>query len=252
MGRLDGKVVWITGGASGLGRESALRCAAEGARLVVTDMEAPDQVAAEIAEAGGEAVALAQDVTEEARWDEIAAVIDDRFGGFDVLVNNAGVGENRPLRDTSLDQWRRVQAVNLDAVFLGTRLAFRRMRKGGSVINISSIMGIVGTPGATAYCASKGGVKLLTKAAAVEAAQTGAGLRVNSIHPGYIETPMVVGGVARRPEPEKIMAEIAARHPVGHLGAPSDIANAVLYLASDESRFVTGSEMVVDGGYTAW
>lgn len=252
MGRLDGKVVWITGAASGLGRESALRCAAEGARLVVTDLKAPTAVAAEIADAGGTAEAFEQDVTIEPRWDEIADAVETGFGGFDVLVNNAGVGENRPLAETSLTQWRRVQSANLDSVFLGTRLAFRRMRPGGSVINISSILGIVGNAGTTAYCASKGGVKLLTKAAAVEAAQGGMSLRVNTIHPGYIETPMVVDGVAKRPEPDKVMAYIASRHPVGHLGEPSDIANAVLYLASDESRFVTGSEMVVDGGYTAW
>ncbi|PJK29515.1 SDR family NAD(P)-dependent oxidoreductase [Minwuia thermotolerans] len=252
MGRLDGKVIWITGAASGLGRESALRCAAEGARLVVTDLAAPDTVAAEIADAGGGVLALAQDVTVEGRWDEVADEAEEAFGGFDVLVNNAGLGENRPLAETTLTQWRRVQSVNLDSVFLGTRLAFRRMRPGGSVINISSILGLVGNAGTAAYCASKGGVRLLSKSAAVEAAQAGLTIRVNSIHPGYIETPMVVNAVNKRPEPDQVMAYIASRHPVGHLGEPADIAHAVVYLASDESRFVTGAEMVVDGGYTAW
>lgn len=252
MGRLDGKVVWITGAASGLGRESALRCAAEGARLIVTDLAAPEAAAAEIADAGGEAMALVQDVTVEARWEEVADRAEKAFGGFDVLVNNAGMGENRPLAETTLTQWRRMQSVNLDSVFLGTRLAFRRMRPGGSVINISSILGLVGNAGTAAYCASKGGVRLLSKSAAVEAAQTGLKIRVNSVHPGYIETPMVVDAVNKRPEPDQVMAYIASRHPVGHLGAPADIAHAVVYLASDESRFVTGAEMVVDGGYTAW
>ncbi|ANK81322.1 MAG: hypothetical protein TEF_11305 [Rhizobiales bacterium NRL2] len=252
MGRLDRKVVWITGAASGLGRESALRCAAEGARLIVTDLAAPEAVAAGIADAGGEALALAQDVTVEGRWDEVADEAEKAFGGFDVLVNNAGLGENRPLAETTLTQWRRVQSVNLDSVFLGTRLAFRRMRPGGSVINISSILGLVGNAGTAAYCASKGGVRLLSKSAAVDAAQAGLTIRVNSIHPGYIETPMVVDAVNKRPEPDQVMAYIASRHPVGHLGEPADIAHAVVYLASDESRFVTGAEMVVDGGYTAW
>jgi NAD(P)-dependent dehydrogenase (short-subunit alcohol dehydrogenase family) len=246
--RLAGRTVWITGAASGLGRASALRCAEEGADLIVTDLKAPDALAAEISGAGGRVQAFAQDVADEGVWDEIA----NRAGDFHVLVNNAGVGENRPLAETSLAQWRRVIDVNLDAVFLGVRIGFRRMKPGGSIINISSILGIVGNMGTSAYCASKGGVRLLTKSAAVEAAQAGLGIRVNSVHPGYIETPMVVDSVKQRPEPDQIMAHIASRHPVGHLGQPDDIANAVVYLASDESRFVTGTELIVDGGYTAW
>lgn len=252
MGRLDGKVVWITGAASGLGRASALACAGEGATILATDLEAPVAVVTEIEGLGGQATALAQDVTDEARWDVIADEAGTRFGGFQVLVNNAGVGANKPLVDSDLAYWRWIQSVNSDAVFLGTRVGFRRMAPGGSIINISSILGIVGNAGTTAYCASKGAVRLFSKAAAVEAAQTGLGIRVNSVHPGYIETPMVMDGVAQRPEPEKIIEMLKARHPVGHLGQPDDIARAVVYLASDETKFVTGTEIVVDGGYTAW
>lgn len=252
MGRLDGKVVWITGAASGLGRASALACAGEGATILATDLEAPVAVVTEIEGLGGQATALAQDVTDEARWDVIADEAETRFGGFQVLVNNAGVGANKPLVDSDLAYWRWIQSVNSDAVFLGTRIGFRRMAPGGSIINISSILGIVGNAGTTAYCASKGAVRLFSKAAAVEAAQTGLGIRVNSVHPGYIETPMVMDGVAQRPEPEKIIEMLKARHPVGHLGQPDDIARAVVYLASDETKFVTGTEIVVDGGYTAW
>lgn len=252
MARLDGKTVWITGAASGLGREAALYCAREGAAIIATDLAAPDAVAAEIVAAGGACLALAQDVTDEAAWDSVADAAEARFGAIHVLVNNAGMGASRPVVDSDLAFWRRMMTVNLDSVFLGTRTAFRRMKDGGSVINISSILGLVGNAGTTAYCASKGGVRLFTKAAAVEAAQAGGGIRVNSIHPGYIDTPMVEQGVERTGQPDKALAYIASRHPVGHLGVPGDIASAVVYLASDESRFVTGAELVVDGGYTAW
>ncbi len=252
MGRLDGKVVWITGAASGLGRASALACAAEGATILATDLDAPAAVVTEIEGLGGQATALTQDVTDEARWDAIADEAETRFGGFQVLVNNAGVGASRLLADTDLAFWRKIQSVNLDAVFLGTRTGFRRMAPGGSIINISSVLGIVGNAGTSAYSASKGGVRLFSKSAAVEAAQTGLGIRVNSVHPGYIETPMVMDNVANQAEPEKVVAMIRARHPVGHLGEPEDIANAVVYLASDDAKFVTGTEIIVDGGYTAW
>lgn len=252
MGRLDGKVVWITGAASGLGRASALACAAEGATILATDLDAPAAVVTEIEGLGGQATALIQDVTDEARWDAIADEAETRFGGFQVLVNNAGVGASRLLADTDLAFWRKIQSVNLDAVFLGTRTGFRRMAPGGSIINISSVLGIVGNTGTSAYSASKGGVRLFSKSAAVEAAQTGLGIRVNSVHPGYIETPMVMDNVANQAEPEKVVAMIRARHPVGHLGEPEDIANAVVYLASDDAKFVTGTEIIVDGGYTAW
>jgi len=252
MGRLDGKTVWITGAASGLRRASALACAAEGATLLATDLSAPDDVVTAIEGLGGQATALAQDVTDEARWDAIADEAETRFGGFQVLVNNAGIGARSLLVDTDLAFWQRMQSVNLDAVFMGTRVGFRRMAPGGSIINLSSILGIVGNVGTTAYCASKGGVRLFTKAAAVEAAQTGLGIRVNSIHPGYIETPMVMDGVKAQAEPDKAVEMLKAKHPVGHLGQPDDIAHAVVYLASDETRFMTGSEVVVDGGLTAW
>ncbi|MDF1720023.1 MAG: SDR family oxidoreductase [Minwuia sp.] len=252
MGRLDGKVVWITGAASGLGRASALACAAEGATILATDLSAPDAVVTAVEALGGQATAMAQDVTDEARWDAIAHEAETRFGGFQVLVNNAGIGERRLLKDMDLASWKRMQSVNLDSVFLGTRVGFRHMAPGGSIINISSILGIVGNVGTSHYCAAKGGVRLFTKAAAVEAAQTGLGIRVNSVHPGYIETPMVMDGVKAQVEPDRAVEMLKAKHPVGHLGQPDDIAHAVVYLASDETRFMTGSEVVVDGGLTAW
>lgn len=252
MGRLDGKTVWITGAASGLGRASALACAAEGATILATDLTAPDDVVTAIEGMGGQATAMAQDVTDEARWDAIADEADTRFGGFQVLVNNAGIGERSLLVDMDLASWKRMQSVNLDSVFLGTKVGFRRMAPGGSIINISSILGIVGNVGTSHYCAAKGGVRLFTKAAAVEAAQTGLGIRVNSVHPGYIETPMVMDGVKAQAEPDKAVQMLKAKHPMGHLGQPDDIAHAVVYLASDETKFMTGSEVVVDGGLTAW
>ena len=244
-GRLSGKTVWITGAASGLGRASARRCAEEGATLVVTDLKSPDDLAREL---GGQARAFAQDTTDEDRWEELAGLI----GDFQVMVNSAGIGVGGPLTDTSLADWRHVINVNLDATFLATRTGFRHMKTGGSIINLSSILGIVGNAETPAYCASKGGVRLFTKSAAVEAAQKQMGIRVNSIHPGYIETPMVMDRVNEQPDAADRLAYIASRHPVGHLGEANDIANAVVYLASDESKFVTGTEMVVDGGYTAW
>lgn len=252
MGRLDGKTVWITGAASGLGRASALACAAEGATVLATDLTAPVDVVTAIEGLGGQATALAQDVTDEARWDAIADEADTRFGGFQVLVNNAGIGERCLLANMDLASWKRMQSVNLDSVFLGTKVGFRRMAPGGSIINISSILGIVGNVGTAHYCAAKGGVRLFTKAAAVEAAQTGLGIRVNSVHPGYIETPMVMDGVKAQAEPDKAVEMLKAKHPMGHLGQPEDIASAVVYLASDETKFMTGSEVVVDGGLTAW
>ena len=253
-GRVEGKVALVTGGASGLGAESSRRLAREGARVVLTDRaeEAGQAVADEIAAAGGQAIFLAQDVTDEARWGEVAQAATERFGGLDVLVNSAGVsGGTGPLLMTTYDAWRQVLAVNLDGTFLGMKAAAPVMAAAGkgSIINLSSILGKVGLPGAPAYCASKGGVLMLTKAAALELAP--AGVRVNSVHPGFIETPMVVNAL-RQSENENAMRDmIISRHAMGRLGVPREIADAIVFLASDESSFMTGSELVVDGGYTA-
>ncbi|WP_439813965.1 glucose 1-dehydrogenase [Zavarzinia sp. CC-PAN008] len=254
MARLQGKVALVTGGASGLGAASARLLAGEGARVILSDLaeDAGEAVAAAIRGAGGDALFEPQDVADEARWDSLLASIRARYGALHVLVNNAGiVGTVTGVHEMALADWRRTLSINLDGVFLGIRHGVPLMVEtgGGSIINLSSIMGLVGAAGGSAYCASKGGVRLLTKAAAIDLAPLG--IRVNSIHPGYIETPMVQQIVAGMPDSNTFRADLETRHALGRLGQPVDIAEAVLFLASDASRFMTGSELVVDGGYTA-
>jgi len=254
MKRVEGKVALVTGASLGLGRAAAVMLAREGARVVLSDLKAEEggQVAEEIVASGGEAMFLRQDVSNEEDWRRVMASVAFRFGPLDVLVNNAGVALSASIEDTSLEQWRWLMGINLDGVFLGTRYAIAAMKdRGGSIINLSSIEGLIGDPNLAAYNASKGGVRLLTKSAALHCAKAGYKIRVNSIHPGYIRTPMVEGYVAAQADANAAEAAIAALHPLGHLGEPNDIAYGVLYLASDESKFVTGAELVIDGGYTA-
>ncbi len=252
-GRVEGKVAIITGAASGLGAESARRLAREGAAVVLTDMqaEAGQAVADEIQAAGGRAVFLPHDVTDEARWAEVVAHAVERFGRLDVLVNSAGVGGGEPILEATLEGWRRVVGINLDGTFLGVRHAAPVMAAAGhgSIVNLSSILGKVGMPGAAAYCASKGGVALMTKAVALELAPMG--VRVNSVHPGFIETPMVTNSLRDSGNENEMRDMIVSRHAMGRLGVPREIADAIVFLASDESSFMTGAELVVDGGYTA-
>ena len=253
-GRVDGKVAIITGGASGLGAESGRRLAREGASVVLTDMAAElgQAIADEILAAGGTAMFLTQDVTDEARWTEVVDTVLSRFGRIDVLVNSAGVASGGPpLLEATLEGWRRITSLNLDGTFLGVRAVAPAMAAAGrgSIINLSSILGKVGQPGAAAYCASKGGVLMLTKAVALELAAMG--VRVNSVHPGYIETPMVVNVLRNSDNENELRDLIISRHAMGRLGIPREIADAIVFLASEESSFMTGSEVVVDGGYTA-
>lgn len=255
MGRVAGKVALITGAGLGLGRASSLLLAQEGATLVVSDVDeslAADTAAA-IAEAGGEALALRHDVSQPEDWSSVMAAIERRLGRLDVLVNNAGIAIARTIENTSLAEWRRTMAVNLDGVFLGCQQGIGLMKKsgGGSIINLSSIDGIIGEAELAAYCASKGGVRTLTKAVAVHCAERRYGIRCNSIHPGYVWTPQTENYLRDLGTLEQERAKALSRHPIGFLGEPNDIAYMVLYLASDESKFVTGSEMVVDGGYLA-
>ncbi|CAG9182507.1 Cyclopentanol dehydrogenase [Cupriavidus laharis] len=252
MNRLQGKTALITGAGSGLGLATAQRFAREGARVVLTDIDR-SRVEAEterLSAAGHAVTALAHDVTQEADWDRAIAVA----GMLDVLVNNAGVGRLGSIEQISLKDWRAVLEINLDGVFLGTQKAIVAMKgRGGSIINVSSIEGIVGEPNLAAYNASKGGVRLLTKSAALHCAAHGYNIRVNSLHPGYIATPMVSGALAAMPADvgQALQADIVSRIPLGRLALAEEIAPALVFMASDESRYMTGSELVIDGGYTA-
>jgi 3(or 17)beta-hydroxysteroid dehydrogenase len=255
MGRVEGKTAIVTGAARGLGQGIALLLANEGAKVAVTDIleDGGKKTVEEIRRGGGEAIFIKHDVTSEDSWSAVVKQVLSEFGKLDILVNNAGVQVVKEIAETSLEDWHGLMSVNLDGVFLGTKHAIRTMRKsgGGSIVNISSVAGIIGTADDTAaYCASKGGVRLFTKAAALECSKMGHGynIRVNSIHPGVIKTDMVASMMAKDAALKKRME---SNHPIGFLGEPIDIAYAVLYLASDESRLVTGAELVVDGGWTA-
>ena len=254
--RMTNKVVLITGAGSGLGEAMARRLAQEGALVVASDIDfaAVQGVVASIVASGGHAEAEHQDVTDEARWTALVDAVLARHGHLEVLVNNAGIALTGSAEDTTLADWQRTQRVNLDAVFLGTREAIRAMKtRGGSIVNISSIEGIVGEPLTAAYNASKGGVRIFTKSAALHCAAEGYGIRVNSVHPGFILTPMVENALAGMPAEQAAAfhARIIDSIPVRAMGEPRDIANGVLFLASDESRYMTGTELVIDGGYTA-
>jgi len=251
-GRVQGKVAIVTGAASGLGAASARRLAQEGACVMLTDRSvATGEAAAEaILAIGGRAAFMAHDVTSEEDWAAVVAGTLKAFGRIDVLVNNAGVGGGAALMEMSLADWRALLAINLDGVFLGMRTVGAAMvQAGGSIINLSSILGKVGQAGAGAYCASKGGVLMLTKAAALEWAPLK--IRVNSVHPGYIDTPMVSTALHNAENGNEMRDLIISRHAMGRLGLPREIADGVVFLASDESSFMTGAELVIDGGYTA-
>ncbi len=257
MGRVQGKVAIVTGGAVGLGQACAELLAKEGASVVLTDVNRAEgeRTAQDIRDRGGNALFLEHDVSQEDDWRRVMQECKDRHGRVDVLVNNAGVGMGCPPDEQTLEQWRWLMSINLDGVFLGTKHALIAMKQqeplGGSIINLSSIEGIVGDPNLGAYNASKGGVRLYTKSVALYAAKNGLKVRVNSVHPGYIWTPMVESYLAALGDVAEGRRALDALHPIGHVGEPDDIAYGVLYLSSDESKFVTGSELVIDGGYTA-
>ncbi len=263
MDRVKGKVAIITGAAGGLGKAQALLLAKEGAKVVLTDIvEAePRKTVEEIRRAGGEAIFVKHDVTREDDWAEVIKQTLASFGRLDALVNNAGILISKAITDMSLEDWRKVTAVNLDGVFLGTKHAAGAMKKsgGGSIINISSVAGLVGMAGdSSAYAATKGGVRLFTKSSALQLSRLGHdhNIRVNSVHPGFIMTSMLDNIIRATAEKMGITYEESRKIReeglmIGRLGTPEDIAYAILYLASDESSYVTGAELVVDGGYTA-
>ena len=248
--RLAGKVALISGGARGMGAVEARMFAKEGARVVLGDvLDAEGKaVEAEIAKAGGEALYVSLDVTSEAAWKGAVDAAVRRFGKLDVLVNNAGIGGPGKVEDVSLAEWNRVMDTNSTGVFLGTRSVIPAMRAagGGSIVNISSQLGLVGVDNSSPqYQASKGAVRLLTKATAIQYAKER--IRANSVHPGPIVTPMTA---ARRGDPATFALTVS-RIPLGRYGEASEVAYGVLYLASDEAAFVTGAELVIDGGWTA-
>lgn len=259
MARLNGKVALVTGAASGIGRATANTLAREGARVIATDVNDArlQEVVDGINASAGSARGLRQDVTSEADWQKIVDDIAAQEGELHVLVNNAGIAWAGSILEMSLADWRRQQAVNLEGVFLGIRTSVPLMREsgGGSIINISSVAGLRGSPSLAGYCATKGGVRLLTKAVARESATAGWNIRVNSVHPGVIDTdiwqtvtPSALNLPGNAVDPHVIAA---AGTPGGKAGRPEDIANGVLFLASEESGYMNGSELVIDMGSSA-
>ena len=260
-GQVEGKVALITGGASGIGAACAELLAREGAAVAVTDVDElrGPEVVAGIKKAGHQAHFLRQDVTSESRWVEVVAEVEKRFGRLDILVSNAGIGIAVPsIVEMTLADWRRQTAINLDGVFLSVKHCLPAMRRsgGGSIIMMSSLAGLRGAAGLSGYCATKGGVRLFAKAIAMECASAGDGIRVNSVHPGIIDTPIwgkipteATGRGQNAPIDPEERAKLAT--PLGRAGHASEIAQGVLYLASDASSYLTGTELVIDGGMYA-
>lgn len=264
MTNLAGKTALVTGAASGIGKACAETLARAGAHVVLTDIQdaAGAAVVASIKASGGSASFLHHDVTSEDEWIGVVASVRNQQGRLDIFVNNAGVGLGGLVTEMTLETWRRQQSINVEGVFLGVKhcLPLMRASGGGSIINMSSVAGLKGAAGMSAYCATKGAVRLFSKSIALECAAAGDGVRVNSVHPGIIDTPIwesitettgiAAAGTpgANRPDLDAITAMIT---PMGKPGTPQDIADGVLYLASDASRYVTGLELVIDGGMTA-
>ena len=252
MGRVQDKVALVTGGASGIGFATAKLFVEEGATVVVADRDEAASTAA-VAELGQRACFHRLDVAREDEWIAVTDAVVRDFGRIDILVNNAGVVLFKDIEATTLQEWRDLMAVNLDGVFLGCKHAVRVMKErgGGAIVNMSSVAGMIGHGSLAAYCASKGGVRLLTKSVALHCAHRKNGVRCNSIHPVYTDTPMVGQMLAESRSPEKMLEGLKAMVPLGRLGTPEELAAMAVFLVSDEARFVTGAEFVFDGGYTA-
>lgn len=244
--RLAGKVALVTGGASGIGHATALRFVEHGAQVIVGDLTVDGS------SAGANVTSLALDVSDETAWERAMGEIERRFGRLDVVVNAAGIITLGDVETMELEAFRRVFAVNVEGVFLGCRYAVRAMKcTGGSIVNLSSVSGIIGSPNLVAYDASKGAVRLLTKSAALYCAKKKYGIRCNSVHPTFVDTPMFARVVARTHDPQATRAALEGAVPIGRIARPEEIADLIVYLASDESKFVTAAEYVIDGGLTA-
>lgn len=264
--RLDGRVAFVTGGLRGIGLACAERFIAEGASVVLSDLDADDSDLARevLGQLGDRASYIAANVTSEADWARAAELVEQRHGALHILVNNAGTDLTGPVETLTLDAWRKIMAINVDGVFLGTRQFVPLMAKSGaaveggsSIVNISSIMGLVGYSEVSAYNASKGAVRLFTKGIAIEFASKKMPIRANSVHPGFVVTPLLKAGFQRwvdkgfADKPEDLVDSVAATTPIGRLAEPREIAAGVFFLASSDSSYMTGSELVIDGGWTA-
>lgn len=249
MTRFAGRRAVVTGAASGIGLETARRLAGEAACVALVDRDGDAATRACAGLAGDGHRAIAMDVTDEAGWTSLAEAIARDWGLLDILVNNAGAAPFRSIADTTLDQWRDTIAVNLDSTFLGTRALLPLLARSGrgAIVNVSSIRGIIGGVDISAYCAAKGGIRMFTKATALECAALGNGVRANSVHPGLIATPLAAAALA---DPEVAARRMAAL-PLGRAGEPGDIAAAILFAASDDAAYMTGAEIVIDGGTIA-
>lgn len=258
MKRFQNKTCLVTGAANGIGLASATRLAEEGAKVLLTDIDvAGGQAACDALAGAGHAVHfLRHDVTDRAHWEAAVQAAVDFGGGLDVLVNSAGIGLPGSIETCSAEDWRKTLAINLDGIFHGLQLGVLQMKlqaDGGSIINLASIEGFLGEPLAAAYNASKGAVRILSKSAAAQCARSGYKIRINCVCPGFIETPMIANAIASMPSDmaQAFQQKVMSRTPLARLGQPAEIASMVLYLASDEASYITGADMVVDGGYTA-
>jgi 3(or 17)beta-hydroxysteroid dehydrogenase len=251
LARVSNKTAIVTGAAGGIGLATATLLIEEGARVVLTDV-ANEAGAAAAKRLGARASFKPLDVTNPAQWEEVVRETDAEFG-LDILVNNAGIALLKDIENTSLDEWRRIHEVNLDGVFLGCKHAIAAMKRrgGGSIVNVSSIAGMIGHHSLAAYCSSKAGVRLLTKSVALHCARRGYNIRCNSVHPSFAATPMVDAMIENARDPAKMRDALTRAAPLGRLAEPIDVARTILFLASDESAFTTGAEFVVDGGATA-
>jgi 3(or 17)beta-hydroxysteroid dehydrogenase len=252
MGRLEGKTALLTGAASGIGLQTSIRLAEEGARVMMTDINL-EKVRQQAEKIDANATFLKLDITEEEEWISVLDETVKRFDRLDILVNSAGMVLIADVEQITLEDWRKVHAVNLDGTFLGCKHGVRVMKEfgAGSIINLSSVSGMIGGFNLAAYNSSKGAVRMLTKSVALHCARAGYGIRCNSIHPTFIETPMLESMIRDSPDPEKARQTLVRQVPLRRIGKPEDVANMIVYLASDESTFVTGTEMVIDGGVIA-